>query len=101
MARELGLELGSKLVFLDASEPDTLVIQGILDFPGDVGRTAERFLVLDIAAAQEIAGKVGRLDRIDLIASDPNAAAAAIAALPFLPADAEVRRPETRTQQVE
>ncbi len=83
------------------AEPDTVTIRGLLRFPGEVGRTAERFLVLDIAAAQEIAGRVGRLDRIDLIASDPNAVAAAIAALPLLPADAEVRRPGTRTQQVE
>jgi putative ABC transport system permease protein len=101
LARDLGLELGSQLRILAGSEPDSVTIRGFLRFPGDVGRTAERFLVLDVAAAQEIAGRVGQLDRIDLIAADPEAAASALAALPLLPADAEVRRPETRTQQVE
>ncbi len=100
MARALGLAVGDRLVVLARSAPDTLVIRGLLRFAGEVERTAERLVLLDIAAAQEVTGKVGRLDRIDLIAGDPDAALAQIAAA-GLPTDAALRRPGARTAQVE
>jgi putative ABC transport system permease protein len=103
MARDLDLAPGDRLPILIRSAPDTVTIAGLLHFTGAIERTAERLLVLDIAAAQEVSGKVGRIDRIDLLAPNPDSAAAALRALPVpngLPADAVVRRPSARSAQI-
>ncbi len=65
--------------------------------PGELKGSADNLAVLDIAAAQELFGKVGRLDRVDLIATDRAAAALGRALGPA----ADVVRPETRTGRVE
>ncbi len=105
-ARKLGVAPGDSLVILARSQPDTLVVRGLLRFTGEFERTAERLVVLDIATAQEVTGRLGRLDRIDLIVDDPDQAAAwlmgpAGVAGSALPPDATVRRPGARTAQVE
>jgi putative ABC transport system permease protein len=98
MARDFGLAIGDPFPILIRSAPDTLRVAGLLHFSGEVERTLERILILDIAAAQEVTGKLGRIDRIDLLVSNPDSVAVA---LPVLPADALVRRPGARTAQIE
>ncbi len=103
LARTLGLEIGSPLVILARSAPDTLRVRGLLRFSGEIERTAERIVVVDLATAQEVSGKLGQLDRIDLIAADPDSTGIRLQALAAngWPADASVRRPGARTTQVE
>jgi putative ABC transport system permease protein len=54
-------------------------------------------LVMDIAAAQEILGRVGRIDRIDLIASESQLGRARA----VLPAGAQILRSSARTETSE
>jgi putative ABC transport system permease protein len=102
-ARKLGVAAGDSLVVLARSQPDTLVVRGLLRFTGEFERTAERLVLLDIATAQEVTGRPGRLDRIDLIVDDPEEEAARLARAvgSALPPDATVRRPGARSAQVE
>ncbi|HEX2252304.1 MAG TPA: ABC transporter permease, partial [Thermoanaerobaculia bacterium] len=67
-AAELGVAVGDELPVRLAGREERLVIVGLLE-PGDeLARQALADLaVLDIAAAQELTGSLGRLDRIDLI----------------------------------
>lgn len=79
LAERLGLKVGGELVIEAAGREQTVWIAGILE-PKD--RLAERsldgILLADIATAQEISGKVGYLDRIDLILPEENPSIAKI-----------------------
>jgi putative ABC transport system permease protein len=70
-ADALKLEVGAELPVLIGSAPQTLRVVGILD-PANAGvsQALGDVLITDIAIAQGWLGKVGRLDRIDLIISD-------------------------------
>ncbi|MBI2371160.1 MAG: FtsX-like permease family protein [Deltaproteobacteria bacterium] len=101
-AEEHGLGVGSDLVLSVGPEARRFVIRGLLE-PAGAARAFEGNVVLmDIATAQEAFGKVGRLDRIDLIsepATDLRALRARLAAL--LPPNVEVERPDRRNAQVD
>jgi len=71
-AERLGIARGDRLAVSIAGRPATLHIVGLLE--GDNPAAMEGLLVSDIATAQELLGRRGRLDRIDLIL-DPAAAA--------------------------
>jgi putative ABC transport system permease protein len=103
-ARALGIRAGDSLRILVGAKLDTLVIHRLIRFEGALERTGQSLLLLDLAAAQEVSGKVGRIDRIDLIAAQPESAAAVLPAAlagSGLPGDALVRRPQARIAQVE
>jgi putative ABC transport system permease protein len=70
-ARRLGLERGGTLAVRVGAARRTLTLVGEL-VPRDAlsARALESTLVTDIATAQELLGQVGRLSRIDLIASE-------------------------------
>lgn len=61
VARELGIETGDQLKLLNAASRESLSVIG--QVPGESG---ERYLVADIATAQEILQRTGQLTRIDL-----------------------------------
>jgi len=66
-ARGQGLKKGDSLTILVHGRPETLTIAALLD-PQGTGLALEgNFGVMDIAQAQEVFGKIGRLDRIDLV----------------------------------
>ena len=73
-ARDLGLAVGDRLNVRVAGARRALTVTGILE-PADPAsaRALDGLLVTDIATAQEIFGAIGRLSRIDLIASDDDA----------------------------
>ncbi|HEV7786909.1 MAG TPA: ABC transporter permease, partial [Thermoanaerobaculia bacterium] len=70
-ARELGLRTGDSLTVRAAGAERQIELAGTLEPANENTRRAVAdLLVMDIGAAQELLGRVGRLDRIDLIVPD-------------------------------
>ncbi len=90
-ARQLGVRPGDKVRIDAAAGAVTVTVIGLLG--GPQAAAFEGLLVADVATAQELLQRVGRLDRIDLIADE--AAVAALAAR--LPAGLRVE-PAARRQ---
>ncbi len=77
LAERLGLNIGDELRIEVAGQPKSVWIAGVLQ-PTDrlAERSLEGVLLADIATAQEITGRSGYLDRIDLILPSENLALA-------------------------
>jgi len=101
-ARSHGLSRDSSVRLLTPTGSKPFVIRGLLADQG-VARTMDgQFAVMDIAAAQIHFGKLGQLDRIDLVLdeqADPDRIAADIRR--HVPPEVKVERPEARNVQVE
>ncbi len=101
-ARTHGLQPGDTIRLLTPTGARGFVVRGLL---GDTGlaRTMDgQVAVMDIAAAQVVLGKLGRLDRVDLLlkpGADPLHVTARVR--PRLPPGVTVERPEARNAQVE
>lgn len=68
-ARDLGLAPGDRLEVLTGTTRRAVLVAGVLAPRDEAARAGLRdLLVMDVAAAQELLGREGRLDRIDLIA---------------------------------
>ncbi|HKV10793.1 MAG TPA: ABC transporter permease, partial [Thermoanaerobaculia bacterium] len=67
-AREMGIRLGDSFRVRSGGVERTVTLVGTLE-PEDENtrRALADLLVMDIAAAQELLGRIGRLDRVDLI----------------------------------
>ena len=101
-ARRHGLHPGSSLNLTVGDRGETLAVRGLLLNRGPARALNGAFALMDIAAAQWLFRRLGRVDRIDLrlkpgIGVDQ--AEAAIAAR--LPEDLAVQRPSRRGRQVE
>ena len=102
LARRHGLEPDSSLDLDVGDRREKLTVRGLLLDRGPARALNGTFALMDIAAAQWLLGRLGRIDRVDLrlkpeISIDQ--AEAAIAAR--LPADLTVQRPSRRGRQVE
>lgn len=86
-AARFGLQPGNPLDIQIGVAARTLTIAGLLQPTDDLSRRAlDGLLIADIATAQEVLGKVGRLDRVDLIVPDGPAGEAVLASIrPLLP----------------
>lgn len=101
-ARRFGLKLGSPVTLLIGSKEVTFTVRGIMEEKGPARALGGNFAILDIAHAQEVFGRVGLLDRIDLIlASDVSLEAFSERLRRSLPPQVKIRRPQTRNKQVE
>lgn len=101
MAKRLGLAPGSSLALVADDRPVTVTIAGLLPVSGRVARWGDDLLLTDIAVAQEVLGRQGGLDRIDVRLADPQQADAVIATLQeHLPPAARPLTPERRNAQV-
>lgn len=91
------LKIGDTLEVLIGNEWKTLQLVGLIpeQMPSQLG--LENLALLDIATGQEILGRVGYVDRIDLIASE--SAATILAAK--LPTPLRLEPPARRTRRVE
>lgn len=91
-AARFGLQPGDPLDIQIGINDHTLTIAGLLQPTDDLSRRAlDGLLIADIATAQEVLGKVGRLDRIDLIVPDGAAGEAVLASIrPLLPPSVRV-----------
>ncbi|HWN44189.1 MAG TPA: FtsX-like permease family protein, partial [Thermoanaerobaculia bacterium] len=97
-AGEMGLKTGSSFSVRVGGGVRTIELVGILE-PGDEStRSAlSDLLVMDIAAAQEILGRMGRIDHIDLIATEGQLGRVRA----VLPAGAQILRSSARTETSE
>jgi len=102
LAQRHGLDPGSGLDLDIGDRRETLTVRGLLLDRGPARALNGTFALMDIAAAQWLFGRLGRIDRVDLrlkpeISIDQ--AEAAIAAR--LPEGMSVQRPSRRGRQVE
>ncbi len=101
-ARAHGLGVGASIRLVTPTGPKPFVIRGLLRDRGTARTMDGQFAVLDIAAAQLHFGKLGRLDRVDLLpdeGADVDRVAAGLRR--HLPPEVTVERPEARNAQVE
>jgi putative ABC transport system permease protein len=74
-AARFGLKVGDQITLAIDTHERAVTIVGLLRPPNDVSsRALEGLLLTDISTAQELFGMVGRLSRIDLIATPAQAA---------------------------
>jgi len=100
-AERRGLAAGDTLTALASGAPVRLDIVAVLTGEGLQHAMGGNVAIADIATVQECFGRIGRLDRVDLIVT-PGARERVSAALAAeLPADARPERPQARTRQVE
>jgi putative ABC transport system permease protein len=102
-ARELGVRPGGTFRLRIGGAPRTVELAGVLE-PADEStqRGLADLLVLDIAAAQELLGRAGRLDRIDLIVPEGEAGERLLArASAVLPPGTQILRAEARSRSTE
>jgi putative ABC transport system permease protein len=102
-AQEMGLRLGDSFRVRSGGAERTVELVGTLEPEDESTRRAlADILVMDIAAAQEILGRVGRLDRIDLIVPEGPAGDRLLArAGTALPPGAQILPAGSRAQTME
>ena len=98
-AERLGLGVGDPISLDVAGRPLTLRILGLLR--GEDEATSAGLLVTDIATAQEVLGRIGVLDRIDLILTAEHAAAVQASLPPGLRLTSASRRSASLTSMTE
>ncbi len=103
VADRYGLQPGQELPVRIGARQEMLTIIGLLAPSDELSRRAlDGLLIVDISTAQEVLGKIGRLDRIDLILSaDAEGAAQLDEISAILPPGVRIVRPSARTGTVE
>ena len=104
MAERYGLKAGDVVSLRVADQRRPFRIAGILRPADDDSRAAlDGLALMDVSAAQELFGKVGRLSRVDLIADERTADGRAVLdrVRAILPPGAQVVKPAARSQSVE
>lgn len=99
VAARYRLHVGSTFAALAGDKPVRFVVAGIVPV-GTPGLDSSVTFV-DIATAQEAFGKVGLLDRIDVIVDPKRLAAVQRAVAAVLPSGARVIEPQVRTSEIE
>jgi len=73
-AARFGLKVGDQITLVTGTQERPVTLVGLLRSPNDISsRALEGLLLTDIATAQELFGMVGKLSRIDLIATPAEA----------------------------
>lgn len=100
-AARTGLREDDTLTTLASGRPVPLVVARVLDGEALRQATGGNVALLDVATAQEVFGRAGLLDRVDLLvpAADRDRLGRELSAA--LPADVAVEPPRARTRQVE
>ncbi len=106
-AAKYGLKAGDTFVLVGPDGPRRLTLQGLIHSAGGGKASPGSILdgnvaLMDIAAAQRAFGRLGQLDRVDVLPKpgvDLDALAERIRAV--LPGDLSVARPERRSRQAE
>jgi putative ABC transport system permease protein len=102
LASRYGLEKGSNLRLIFGSKKVDLTITNLLKMEGPAKSLEGNFGLMDIASAQEALEKVGLIDRIDLIVDKTMDFHDIETGLKrVIPQGTEIRRPETRSGQIE
>ncbi|MGH7662611.1 MAG: ABC transporter permease [Vulcanimicrobiaceae bacterium] len=98
VADEYHLRVGSKLRGTAGANPASLVVAGIM--PPNVVGIDSSVVFVDVATAQDIFHKVGRLDRIDCVIDSSRFAATVAAVRRILPPSVRAVEPATRTGEI-
>ena len=93
--KELGVSPGDSIVVLINGAEQTLHISASLSVSESNRAALENLLITDIASAQELAGKPGRIDLIDVKAGDDRELQKL---KEFLPADYEIQKSGARSE---
>ncbi len=103
VADRYNLQPGQSLSIRIGARMEGLTIVGLLVPSNELSRRAlDGLLIVDISTAQELLGRVGRLDRIDLILPSGAGGEARLEDIrELLPAGARIVRPAARTDTVE
>jgi putative ABC transport system permease protein len=101
LARRHGLAVGDTLTVLASGRPVPLTVRMVLEAGPFEQAYGGNVLAVDIATAQELFHRVGRLDRIDLLVDPRRRDEVAAEIRAGLPAGVEVGAPAARTRQVE
>jgi putative ABC transport system permease protein len=105
LAKQRGFSLGGSIRLMVGDRVNAYVIRGLLADEGPAKVMDGSFALMDIAAAQLAFGRLGRVDRIDVMlddASDNATIDRALAAIASrLPPGLTAERPARRGQQVE
>lgn len=97
-AGEMGLKAGGSFRVRVGGAIRTIELAGVLEPADESTRSAlNDLLVMDIASAQEVLGRTGRIDRIDLIATEADLGRVRA----VLPAGAQIQRSSARTETTE
>jgi putative ABC transport system permease protein len=102
LASRHGLKKGDVLPLIFGSKKVILTITHLLKMEGPAKSLEGNFGLMDIASAQEALEKVGLIDRIDLIiekSSGPDGVEKDLKKV--MPPGTEIRRPDTRSGQIE
>ena len=101
LANQLQVTLGDTLTVSANGRPGAIEVAGIFD-GGELSAVWERVILMDVAAAQELLGRVGRLDRIELVPrSDADLDLLQARAAELLPSDVSVAEPSERRRFAE
>jgi putative ABC transport system permease protein len=100
-ARRHGVVPGDTLTALAAGAPVQLEVVALLGSEALQQAMGGNVAIADIATVQELFGRVGRLDRVDLLVAPAERDRVRTALAAALPADARPERPRARTRQVE
>ena len=101
VAQRYNLLLGSPFTLEIAGRNKSVFVAGLIDSSDSLSqRTLEGVLLVDIATAQELTGRLGKLDRIDLILPSDNGGAVQ-ALKSHLPAGVRVIPVEARQGSIE
>ncbi|MFN2459297.1 MAG: ABC transporter permease, partial [Candidatus Velthaea sp.] len=98
VARTYGLRQGGRMHVLAGGRDVTLVVAGII--PPSAAGVDSSVVFVDIATAQEIFGKVGRLDRVDLVVDPASLASTAAAVRRVIPPGTRAVEPAVRTGEI-
>jgi putative ABC transport system permease protein len=100
LARQKSIKIGDSLPVLVGPSRQTLKVVGVFRTPSGLYPLEGAMLLMDLAGAQDLLGRVGRLNYIDLILSGDEAQAAARLARE-LPPGVELARPGSQARQME
>lgn len=100
LAKKGGLKVDSKLELFIGPRRESFTVVAILDDKASGRAFGGDFALLDVAAAQEAFGEVGRLAQIDLLAQEDQIDALIPQLKKMAPPDAIVSRPAQRGEQV-
>ena len=102
LARRLNVQPGASIVVLINGRPQPLTVSALIAPEGPARALGGHFGVMDIAQAQELMGKIGRLDRVDLVLNPEIAEGPAVEALKkLLPSGAALLQPSDRREGTE
>ncbi len=100
LARRHNLQIGDTIELYSGARRLSFKIVSLLDSAASGQAFGGDFALLDIAAAQESFGQIGRLSQIDLIVEDSKIDDVSKALKTLVPHDAIVQRPAQRSGQV-